>query len=282
MAIPAPMRLGFLGTGTIASAVVTGLCTDQANTCRIVLSPRNPQVAARLASAFAQVRVAGSNQDVIDVSDTVFLAVRPQVAQEVLAALAFRPEQRIISLVAMHSRDRIAALVRPAASVCCAVPLPTVAMGLGPTVIFPPDPVAASLFNRLGMAVEVANESELQALWASTALMATYFTLLDTVASWLAGRGVSASTAREYIAMVFDGLGRVPRQSGAPFAQLAAEFKTRGGLNEQAAEQLRRSGVFDACALALDAILARIEGGNATAALAHAPAAAARADPGKG
>ena len=270
----APMRLGFLGTGTITSAIVSGLCADPASVCRITLSPRNPQIAARLASTFPQVRIAGSNQAMVDSSDVVFLAVRPQVAQEVLATVRFRPEHRIISLIATFSRDRIAAMAQPASNVCCAVPLPTVAEHLCPTAIFPPDAVAAELFNRLGIAVEVANESELRALWASTALMATYFTLQDTLRSWLTRHGVAPATAREYIAMMFEGLSRVPRRPEVSFAELAEAFKTKGGLNEQCADQLKQSGVFDDFSLALDAILARIEGSGGPSPPPQAPAAA--------
>ena len=270
-----PMRLGFLGTGTITSAVVSGLCANQTTVYRIVLSPRNPQVAARLASTFPQVSIAVSNQAMVDTSDVVFLAVRPQVAQEVLAAVRFRPDHRIISLIATFSRDQIAAMVQPARNVCCAVPLPTVADHLGPTVIFPSDAFAAELFNRIGIAVEVANESELRALWASTALMATYFTLQDTLRSWLARHGVPPATARDYVAMMFEGLSRVPRRSTASFAELAEEFKTKGGLNEQCADQLTKSGVFEACSLALDAILARIEGSGSMPRPPLAPPAAA-------
>ena len=277
---PVPIRLGFLGAGTITSAIVSGLCALPEPRCRITLSPRNAQVAARLASAFAQVSVARSNQEMLDRSDVVMLAVRPQVAQDVLAALRFRPEQRVISLVATFSRDRIAALVQPAASVCCAVPMPTVALHLGPTAIFPADAVAAELFNRVGVAIEVASERELQALWASTALMATHYTLLDTLGAWLIAHGVAPARAREHVAMMFDGLGRVPRGSDLPFAALAAEFKTRGGLNEQCAAQLAQAGVFDACSRALDAILARIEGGGA--ALPQASGTAASGNPGRG
>jgi pyrroline-5-carboxylate reductase len=216
--------LGFVGTGTITASIVTGLCAVPESSNRIWLSPRNADVAARLASTCSQATVAGSNQQVLDRSDIVFLAVRPQIAHDVLRGLRFRPDHRVISLIATFSRDRIAALVAPATSISCAVPQPTVAARLGPTVIFPPDPVARTLFARLGTAVEVNSESELRALWASTAAMASYFSTLDTLASWLIRNGVHAKTARDYIAAMFRGLSHVPLASGAPFGELADEF----------------------------------------------------------
>ena len=251
--------LGFVGTGTITASIVTGLCGASGTSNRIWLSPRNADVAARLAATCSQATVAESNQQVVDRSDVVFLAVRPQIAHDIIRELRFRPEHRVISLVATFSRDRIAALVAPAAAVSCAVPQPTVAARLGPTAIFPADPVARALFGRLGTAFEAGSERELHALWASTAAMASYFSMLDTLSSWLVRNGVQAQTARDYIAAMFRGLGHVPVASETAFNELAGEFKTRGGLNEQLARDLARSGVFDAWSAGLDAILARIE-----------------------
>jgi pyrroline-5-carboxylate reductase len=269
------MRAGFVGTGTITSAIVTGMRADAGSAAPIALSPRNRDVAARLAARFPQVFVAASNQDVLDRSDVVFIAVRPQVAQDVLAALRFRSDHRVISLVATFSRDRIAALVQPAGSVTCAVPLPTVADRLGPTAICPPDSVAAAIFGKLGVAIEVATESEFQALWSSTAVMATFFLLLDTLCAWLTNHGVPPARARDYVATMFGGLGVVGRSASASFARLADEFATKGGLNEQCAAELARAGVFQACSAALDAVLARLQRGGSTAA---ADAAAGVAD----
>jgi len=254
------LTLGFIGTGTITSAIVEGLCAHTPAAHRIRVSPRNPEVAARLATRFPEVRVATSNQDVVDASDVVFLAVRPQVAPPILEMLRFRPEQRVVSLIATFSRARVAELVAPAQSVTCAVPQPTVSARLSPTAMFPPDPLVSALFNGLGVAFEAATECEFQALFATTAAMATFFTLLDTLARWLTAHDVSPAAARDYVTKMFQGLADVPGRSTSSFAELAAEFKTEGGLNEQFAHVLAERGAFAACWSALDAILERIAG----------------------
>ena len=67
----AGMRLGFVGTGTIAAAMVEGLGGGA------VLSPRGAVVAADLSRRFPGVTVADSNQAVLDQSDMVVLAMWP-------------------------------------------------------------------------------------------------------------------------------------------------------------------------------------------------------------
>jgi pyrroline-5-carboxylate reductase len=60
------MKLGFIGTGEITAAMVTGLSSSQTARPSIRLSPRNAAIAANLANRFANVSVASSNQDVLD------------------------------------------------------------------------------------------------------------------------------------------------------------------------------------------------------------------------
>src|SRR6185437_12714819 len=97
------MRIGFIGTGTITSAIVSGLNASDSTAFTFLLSPRNADVAASLASAFDNVTVAASNQAVLDGCDIIMLAVRPQVASDVLESLRFRPDHHVISLVALIS-----------------------------------------------------------------------------------------------------------------------------------------------------------------------------------
>src|SRR5581483_5745493 len=110
-----PMRIGFLGTGAITSAMVTGLCSAGVEQHSIVLSPRNSAVAADLAHRFPQVLVAASNQQVLDECEVAVIAVRPQIAQSVLSELRFRANHHVISLVSGYSVRRVSDLVGPAA-----------------------------------------------------------------------------------------------------------------------------------------------------------------------
>ena len=71
--------LGFIGTGHIASAVIKGLLKDKERPFNIVVSPRNKDIALALSQQFSTVTVAGSNQEVLDRSDVVFIAVLPNI-----------------------------------------------------------------------------------------------------------------------------------------------------------------------------------------------------------
>src|SRR5262249_54450121 len=107
-------KLGFLGTGAITSAMVTGLKASREEPRAILLSPRNAAVAAALADRFDNVSVAPSNQELVEECETIVIAVRPQIAQEVLAGLRFPSGANVISLVSGLPVRRLAALTAPA------------------------------------------------------------------------------------------------------------------------------------------------------------------------
>lgn len=100
-------RLGFIGTGTITAAIVRGLCDAPDCDFAITLSPRNDVLANKLAQRYANVTVGSDNQDVVDRSDMLILAVRPDVAEAVVRALNIPPGRLLVSLVAAIDLDRI-------------------------------------------------------------------------------------------------------------------------------------------------------------------------------
>jgi pyrroline-5-carboxylate reductase len=255
--IPA-MKLGFLGSGTIAAAIVEGLCVT-ASDVSITVSPRNAVIAANLAEQFKKVRVAATNQEVLDASDIVFLAVRPQIADAVLGELHFRANHHVVSLIAAVSLAYLQKATAPAGTVTRAVPIPTVARRQGPTAIFPPNPTVKALFDSLGTAVELEDESEFNAFTAATAMMASYFRFVGTVSSWMVSNGIAPENAQAYVGQMMFGLaGTWTASPDRSFALLTDEYQTRGGLNEQVLNYMTGKGMFTNIEQALDEIKARL------------------------
>lgn len=256
------MKLGFVGTGALTAAIVTGLRSLPESGTSVVLSPRNTDIAADLAARFPQVSVAADNQAVLDACDTVMLAVRPQVAHEVLSGLAFRPDHEVVSLIATVSATEIAALVAPSTRVTKALPMPMIALRQGATILCPPHPGMAAFFGRLGGVIEVDDVAEFDALSVVTATFATYFRNLETIHGWLVGRGVEGGKARDYVVSIYKALANAPDTlPQADFAELSRDYATRGGVNEQLVRELETRKVFDAFAQSLDSVHRRIVGG---------------------
>jgi pyrroline-5-carboxylate reductase len=253
------MQLGFIGTGEITLSIVTGLSSSGVTAHSIWLSPRNSAVANGLANRFHGISVASCNQEVLDHSDTIVIAVRPSAARGVLSELAFRPDHRVISLVSALSLRSLSELVVPAVRIARAVPLPSAAKRLSPTTIYPPDPMALELFAALGTVFPVRAENEFDAICTTTATIASYYAFNETIASWLEHQGVPAPQARDYIARLFLGVttGAV-EASERSFQSLAATHATAGGINEQFLKHLVEHGLLTSVSEALDEVLHRI------------------------
>jgi len=255
------MIYGFIGTGTITEAIVTGALSSSLPIAKIVVSPRNTEISTRLAARFSEVEIASSNQVVVDASDVLVFAIRPQVAEAVLKDLSIPKGQRVISLIAATSHEKLAAWTGlEIGNFVRAVPLPFVAVRDGVTAIFPPDEGAERLFNALGRAAPCTSKDEFDLLAALTALMGTYFGILERTSDWLAHKGMDDAMARNYLTPLFSGLANAAgRSPDSGYAKLREDFSTKGGLNEQVFEDFDTKGGTEALIKALDRVLERVK-----------------------
>ncbi|PZP53305.1 MAG: pyrroline-5-carboxylate reductase [Agrobacterium fabrum] len=255
-----PQKIGFIGTGAITEAMVRGLLGRPAALPHVMVSQRSADISARLAVEFPQVIVSGDNQAIVDGCDTVVLAIRPQIAEEVIRPLRFRDGQKIISVVAATGREALLDWIGADVRLSQAIPLPFVARRSGVTAIYPADMDTAAIFNVLGKAVECETKAEYDLLAAASALMATYFGIMQTATEWLAEKGLPEEKARAYLTPLFAGLSEVAVLAGdrTDFTEISREFATKGGLNEQVLQDFDGKGGSRVLKDALSRVLERI------------------------
>ena len=133
------MKLGFIGTGKIASSVITGICTSKISFQKILVSPRNRNIAQKLKKRFRKVYVAKNNQEVVDKCSWLFLAVTPKVGEKILPKLKYRANQKIISFISTINLNQLKIIIKKKAKIIRAIPLPPISLGKGPVPIYPPD-----------------------------------------------------------------------------------------------------------------------------------------------
>ncbi|WP_136523396.1 pyrroline-5-carboxylate reductase [Geomonas ferrireducens] len=92
-------RTGFIGGGNMAEAIIKGLLAGGVPAAELAVSepsePRRKQLAERYG-----VQVLSDNVALCRMSDTVILAVKPQVASQVLSHLEATPDKLFISIMA--------------------------------------------------------------------------------------------------------------------------------------------------------------------------------------
>lgn len=251
------MRIGIIGTGRIASAIVGGLDGAGNPPTAVIVSPRNAGTASALAARYPRVAVAADNQAVLDASDCVVLSLRPPTAREALSPLRFRPDHHVISVMALVPLATLAPLVAPAGVLARALTLPSVAARTGPILHCPGDAATGGVLSGLGTPIAVDDERQLEVLWAVTALIAPFYALVEQSGKWAAGHGVDSTVAMRYAAGFYRALAG-PLDAADAIEPLIAEAQTPGGLNEQALRTLRQAGWLEAVDPVLDAVLARL------------------------
>ena len=253
------MTIGFIGSGSIATAMVKGLCTSDAPPERIIVSDKFKDKAETLASMFPHVEATVDNQELLDKSNIVFVCVLPQIAPEVLMPLRFQKDHIVVTVVAIRPLEEMRSHLAPAETVVRAIPLPSVAKHLGPVVYYPDVPEVRELFGKMGTLVNVQSEHELVVLSGITALISPYYALLDTFLKVAIEAGVDENMAARYITSMFLALTRLAEEAkGMGFRELADEAATPGGINEQALNEILEGNGNVIFASALKSILTRL------------------------
>lgn len=228
--------LGFLGTGTIASAIIKGLCKKE-NDYQIIVSPRNAEIAAQLQKEFpTKVTIAPDNQTVLDQAEIVFIALRFQVAEEIIRSLEFKDTHKIVNLIATASNEKIKEWIPNHCQFHRAVPLPFVENEKSVTPFFPADQDIQSLFDQLGGGVAVENEAQFNAFMIAGSFMGVYYHFIDVCNTWLKENGLQQEQTAPYLAKLFSNLSD-EALINQNFPELEREYSTKGGTNEFISQQ---------------------------------------------
>ena len=253
------MILGFLGTGRIASSVIEGIFKSKLKIKKIYVSPRNKIIAKKLSKRFKKITISRNNQQLIDKSNWVFLAVTPKVGDKILKKLNFRKNQKIVSFISTINLAQLKKVIGKKAKIVRAIPLPPISIRKGPVPICPPDKQVKSFFNQLGTTVEIKNEKSSINFWATSGMMAPFYELLKVLSDWLVKRGIKRNEAQKYITSLFMALSEDSAiNSKKDLKYLVKDSQTPRGLNEQAVKELRKAGFYRNLEKSLNGILKRL------------------------
>ena len=253
------MKLGFIGTGKITSAVVTGICTSKISFQKIIISPRNRNISQKLKKRFRKVIIAKTNQEIVDKCNWVFLAVTPTVGAKILPKLNFRSNQKIISFISTINLTQLKKIVKKKVKIVRAIPLPPISLGKGPVPICPPDKQVKNFFNKIGTTIEIQSERSSKNFWATSGMMAPFYEVLKVLSDWLVKKGIKRIEAQKYITSLFVALSEDSVvNSKKHLKYLVSASQTPGGLNEQSVKELRKSGFYKSLEKSLTSVLKRL------------------------
>ena len=253
------MNLGFIGTGKIASSVITGISKSKISFKKIIISPRNRVIAKDLKKKFKKIIIAKNNQQIVDKCDWIFLSVTPTVGEKIIKGLKFKSKQTIISFISTITLAQLKKTIKVKAKIVRAIPLPPISLKKGPVPICPPNKEVKKFFNNLGTTVEIKNEKSSINFWSTSGMMAPFYELLRIMSDWLVKKGIKRDNAQKYITSLFLALSEdAVINSKVNLKSLVKESQTPKGLNEQGVRELTRAGFYKSLEKTLNSIHKRL------------------------
>ena len=253
------MNLGFIGTGKIASSVISGICKSKISYKKIIISPRNKKIANNLKKKFKKIIIAKNNQEIVDSCHWIFLSITPEIGKKIIKNLRFKSSQTIISFISTITLSQLKKAIKVKAKIVRAIPLPPISLRQGPVPICPPNKNVKNFFNNLGTAVEIKNEKLSINFWSTSGMMAPFYELLRTMTNWLVKKGVKRNDAQKYVTSLFVALSKdAVVNLKKDLKYLVKESQTPKGLNEQGIKELSKSGFYKSLEKTLNSIHKRL------------------------
>jgi len=269
--------IAFIGGGNMTRAIVGGLLAGGFDTNAITIAEPLESQRETLAGEFPGVTITPNNDDAAARSDTVVLAVKPQVLAEVCRGLAGVVQAKrplVISIAAGTRSDDIDAWLGGGLPVVRVMPNQPALLRKGVAGLFANSRtndaqkrVAAGVLAATGPVVEVASEADIDTVTAVSGSGPAYFYLLiDMLVRTGADLGLDEHDARTLAVATAEGAAALAAISAEPMETLIARVRSPGGTTAAALDSLEES---DIRAIFEKAIRAACERANALADEAH-------------
>ncbi|MDD5034199.1 MAG: pyrroline-5-carboxylate reductase [Methylococcaceae bacterium] len=237
-------KLGFIGAGNMASSLIAGLLADGYNPEKIWVSDPELEKLDSLASRFG-IHTSTNNHAIVENSQILVLAVKPQVMQEVskdIAPTVSRCKPLIISLAAGISEAAIDRWLGGGNDVVRCMPNTPALVKTGATALHGNDNISAeqrsqaeAILRSVGLAVWVEREELLDAITALSGSGPAYFFLfMEAMEEAAMKLGLPSQTARLLTQQTALGAARLAIESEESPAELRKRVTSPGGTTEKA------------------------------------------------
>jgi len=253
------MNLGFIGTGKIASSVITGICKSKIKYNKIFISSRNKKTSKILKKKFNKIFIEKDNQKIIQNCNWIVLSVTPTVGKKIIKNLKFKTKQIIVSFISTITIQELQDMINTKVEIVRAIPLPPISLKKGPVPICPPNKKVKSFFDKIGSTIEIKNEKLSINFWSTSGMMASYYDLLRVMSDWLVKKGIKRQDAQKYITSLFLALSEdAVVNSKRDLKHLVKESQTPKGLNQQGLKMMSDKGVYKSIVNTLNSIHKRL------------------------
>lgn len=263
------MRIGFIGTGAMASAIARGAVAAGFSGSDLMLADRHRQAAEDLADELGGVALA-SNRQVAEQSDLLVLAVKPNVQSEVIREIRetalLAKELCVVSIAAGRTSDQIISDFGAAIPLVRVMPNVNAQIGQSMSALCPvgttEEQLAAArkLLDSVGQTI-VLDEKYFPVFTAiASSSPAWIFKMIDAMAEAGVNHGLTKADSTRIVAQAFAGSAQL-LLDGLDNGQVPANFIDRvsspGGTTIAGLLAAQEAGLSSAIVAAVDAAVER-------------------------
>jgi pyrroline-5-carboxylate reductase len=254
------LTIAFIGAGNMAISLIRGLLSNGMSTADLIAA--DPSDDQRAKAKGIGIRTEADNNSAISEADIIVVAVKPQIAGQVLKSLnTIKGTQLVISVAAGIGLDSLQSWLPEGQPIVRCMPNTPALVGAGMTGLYANDQVnpkhreaAERVLEAAGEVVWVPSEGLLDAVTAvSGSGPAYFFLLMEYMAKTGTALGLDADTSRMLTLQTALGAALMAQQSTEPLANLRQNVTSPGGTTEAAINTMLEHGMPEAIASALQA-----------------------------
>ncbi|WP_099204769.1 pyrroline-5-carboxylate reductase [Scatolibacter rhodanostii] len=246
------MKLGFIGCGNMASAIVGGILNS--NLCApadITASDVNAAARDQIKEKYG-IQETSDNKEVVSASEIIFLAIKPQFTANVLSEIApfLTSNHLLISIVAGKGLDFIGALVGNNIPVIRTMPNTPALVGEAMTALSPNENVTPEMLETAQKIISSFGKSEVipehlmpAVVGVSGSSPAYIFMLIEAMADSAVAEGMPRSQAYTFAAQSVLGSAKMVLESGIHPAALKDMVCSPAGTTIEAVKTLEETGM---------------------------------------
>lgn len=256
-------KIGFIGGGNMASSLISGLIASGHPAQQIWVADIDAEKLEALADQLG-VNISCSNEQLVELSDVLVLAVKPQVLRAVavgIAPLLQRKQPLVVSIAAGISQVSLARWLGSQVAVVRCMPNTPALVQTGATALHANANVSGSqrdlaenIMRAVGLALWVDKESDLDAVTAiSGSGPAYFFLLMEAMEKSALDFGLDRQTVRLLVQQTALGAAKIALESSESPEILRKRVTSPGGTTQRAIETFLNGGFHNLVAKALHA-----------------------------
>ena len=244
-------RIGFIGSGKMATALASGLVEAGVFTPDQVMGSDKLAEARDAFAGAVGARTTDNNAAILETCDIIVLAVKPQHADALLAEIGsgFTPRHLVISILAGVPTSRIERFLPDGCRVIRTMPNTPMLVGKGAAALckgsharYEDLALAREIFESAATVI-VVDEPQIDAVTAvSGSGPAYFFYLVEAIIEGGIREGLPPEQAAELARQTFVGAAELLAASGRSAADLRKDVTSPGGTTQAAIESLDAAG----------------------------------------